>query len=117
MSDTPRTDDFLSKNTSYMEKREFMQQLERELTETREELSEWRTLRSWGGTPQIVDDFIKGQQTRIHAAQDAEKQRDALAEALETVVEVARRNLDRPHPTIERVYTKALATLKGGQHE
>ena len=44
---------------------------------------------------------------------EAREQRDTLAEALETVVEVARRNLDRPHPTIERVYTKALAAVKG----
>jgi hypothetical protein len=37
MSDTPRTDDFLSKNTSYMQKREFMQQLERELAYARKQ--------------------------------------------------------------------------------
>ena len=30
---TPRTDDFLSRNSSYMEKRAYMMKLERELTE------------------------------------------------------------------------------------
>jgi hypothetical protein len=62
-------------------------QVDNELAEARQELSEWKTLQSWGGTPQIVDEFIKGQQTRIHAAQDAEGERDALAEALDEVLE------------------------------
>jgi DNA-binding transcriptional MerR regulator len=56
--------------------------LERQLAEAREQLTEWRTLTSWGGTPEIIDQFIRGQQTRIHAAQNAEEQRDRLAEAL-----------------------------------
>lgn len=41
-----------------------------------EELNEWRTLKSWGGTPEIINDFIKGQQSRIYASQEAEEQRD-----------------------------------------
>jgi hypothetical protein len=41
-----------------------------------EELNAWRTLMSWGGTPEIINDFIKGQQSRIYAAQEAEEQRD-----------------------------------------
>ena len=49
--------------------------------ESMEELSEWKTLMSWGGTPEIINDFINGQQSRIYAAQDAEEQRDRLAEA------------------------------------
>lgn len=63
--------------------------LERQLAEAmlqrddaRGELAEWKTLQSWGGTPEIINDFIKGQQTRIHAAQHAEDQRDRLAELL-----------------------------------
>jgi hypothetical protein len=44
-----------------------------------EKLNEWRTLTSWGGTPEIINDFIKGQQSRICAAQEAEEQRDRLA--------------------------------------
>jgi len=46
--------------------------------EAMEELNEWRTLMSWGGTPEIINEFIKGQQSRIYAAQDAEEQRDRL---------------------------------------
>lgn len=52
-----------------------------------EELKEWQTLAIWGGTPQHVHEFIKGQQARIHAAQDAEEQRDRLAEAARAVVD------------------------------
>jgi hypothetical protein len=40
--------------------------------EAMEELNEWKTLMSWGGTPEIINDFIKGQQSRIYAAQKAE---------------------------------------------
>jgi hypothetical protein len=48
-----------------------------------EELNEWKTLKSWGGTPEIINDFIKGQQSRIYAAQEAEEQRDRLMECIE----------------------------------
>jgi branched-subunit amino acid aminotransferase/4-amino-4-deoxychorismate lyase len=41
-------------------------------------------------------------------------QRDRLAEAIHVIVFVARKNLDKPHPTIERVYAKALDSMKGG---
>jgi hypothetical protein len=44
--------------------------------EAMEELNEWKTLISWGGTPEIINDFIKGQQSRIYAAQKAEAERD-----------------------------------------
>ena len=50
--------------------------------EAMEELNEWKTLTSWGGTPEIINDFIKGQQSRIYAAQEAEEQRDRLVEAI-----------------------------------
>ena len=43
------------------------------LSDLRKELKEWQTLCSWGGTPEHIHDFIKGQQTRIHQAQDIEK--------------------------------------------
>ena len=36
------------------------------------ELKEWSLLNLWGGTPEIIHDFVKGQQARIHAAQDVE---------------------------------------------
>jgi hypothetical protein len=67
-------------------------QLERERDEAREELSEWRILNGWGGTPEIINDFIKGQQTRIHHAQDLDAelaavtdQRDELRKANEII--------------------------------
>jgi hypothetical protein len=88
-----------------------MEKLERERDEARAELSEWRILNGWGGTPEIIHDFIKGQQTRIHHAQDLEEelatvtaQRDMLAKALEKVsrswnyVEVAREALQSLTP-------------------
>lgn len=43
------------------------------LADLRKELQEWQTLRIWGGTPEHIDDFVKGQQTRIHHAQDIER--------------------------------------------
>jgi hypothetical protein len=48
-----------------------------------DELNEWKTLTGWGGTPEIINDFIKGQQSRIYAAQEAEEQRDRLMECIE----------------------------------
>jgi hypothetical protein len=36
------------------------------------ELADWSILNLWGGTPEIVHEFIKGQQTRIHHCQDIE---------------------------------------------
>jgi hypothetical protein len=41
-----------------------------------EQLNEWKTLTSWGGTPEIINDFIKGQQSRIYAAQEVEAELD-----------------------------------------
>lgn len=68
-------------------------ELERELTAAQEELAEWSILKGWGGTPEIINDFIKGQQTRIHYAQNIEEeltavteQRDRLANALDNLV-------------------------------
>lgn len=90
----------------------------KELAEAREELIQWRTLRSWGGTPQIIDDFIKGQQSRIHAAQDAERQRDTLAEALEMVAThtYADGQCDNGYSP-QYVAKQALAAVKGGSHD
>jgi hypothetical protein len=43
------------------------------LSDLRKKLNEWQTLCLWGGTPEHIHDFIKGQQTRIHQAQEIEK--------------------------------------------
>ena len=36
------------------------------------ELKKWSLLNLWGGTPEIIHAFVKGQQARIHATQDVE---------------------------------------------
>ena len=43
------------------------------------ELADWSVLKGWGGTPEIIHEFIKGQQTRIHHCQDLEAELTALA--------------------------------------
>ena len=101
--ETPRTDKAVKESNgqwSYV-LADTCKQLERELAETRKQ----------------IEANHKGCELLERMVYEAREQRDTLTVALETVVEVARRNLNRPHPTIERVYTKALATLKGGQHE
>jgi hypothetical protein len=41
------------------------------------ELADWSVLNLWGGTPEIIHEFIKGQQTRIHHCQDLEAELDS----------------------------------------
>lgn len=36
------------------------------------EIAEWSVLNLWGGTPDFIHEFIKGQQARIHRCQDLE---------------------------------------------
>jgi hypothetical protein len=57
------------------------------LDQARAELATWHSLRLWGTTPEIVHDFIKGQQARIHAAQDAEAELATEREKLSTLRE------------------------------
>jgi len=116
-TDTPETDSAYTQRPNEgawdfrLRQEKTMEKLERERDEARAELSEWRILNGWGGTPEIIHDFIKGQQTRIHHAQDLEEelatvtaQRDMLAKALEKVsrswnyVEVAREALQSLTP-------------------
>jgi hypothetical protein len=33
-------------------------------------LTDWSVLKLWGGTPEIIHEFVKGQQERIHHCQD-----------------------------------------------
>jgi hypothetical protein len=63
--------------------------VERERDEARDELRQWQMLCLWGGTPEHVHDFIKGQQTRIYEAQDIEK----TCEKLEQERDEARKHL------------------------
>jgi hypothetical protein len=52
--------------------------VETEIKQLRAEVDRWKVLNQWGGTPEIVNDFIKGQQERIHATQDLERDIDRL---------------------------------------
>ena len=55
------------------------EKLERERDEAREEIKEWKTLCLWGGTPEHIHGFIRGQQSRI---QHLECERDEAMELL-----------------------------------
>lgn len=69
--------------------------IERELAEA----LEWKHMLSiWGGTPEIVDSFIKGQQERIAAAQEAENQRDELALCAIELASYANESLPQNQP-------------------
>lgn len=69
----------------------FVGDLQRELTAAQEELAEWSILKGWGGTPEIINDFIKGQQTRIHYAQNIEEELTAVTEQRDRLVEALRK--------------------------
>jgi hypothetical protein len=120
---TPRTDDFLSRNSSYMEKRAYMMELERELTEVtkqRDELKRWTSVngvidlqrerdearakielsRRWSAAIADIADNLRSELAAVT------EQRDALAEAL---------RLATACPLTEIWYNQAieaLATLK-----
>ena len=104
MNDTPETDDLARGN--HVVPTEWAQQLERERDEAREllesekitrnhiiqrgiemqkELREWQTLRSWGGTPEHIHGFIRGQQSRI---QHLECERDEAREKIERQADI-----------------------------
>jgi hypothetical protein len=86
--------------------------------EAMEELNEWRTLNEWGGTPEIINDFIKGQQSRIYAAQEAEEQRDRLAEELKEAQDAIEMMLrDSSCRRIPAYTEEQLAAVKGGSDE
>jgi hypothetical protein len=64
---------------------EYTAKMQAELTAARAEIAEWRILNGWGGTPEIINDFIKGQQTRIHLAQNLEEELDRVTEQLVSI--------------------------------
>lgn len=53
-------------------------------------LAEWSVLNLWGGTPEIIHEFIKGQQDRIHHCQDLETELDRLRAEVERLKELLR---------------------------
>jgi hypothetical protein len=98
--------------------------LQAELTAARAEIAEWRILNGWGGTPEIINDFIKGQQTRIHLAQNLEEeldrvteQRDRLAEALKAADECLEMATFSKNGYTRRVIDEALKSLTTKDHE
>ena len=46
-------------------------------------LAEWSVLNLWGGTPEIIHEFIKGQQHRIHYCQNLETELESLRAEVE----------------------------------
>lgn len=56
-----------------LQQQDVIKSLETELTAAQEELADWRILNGWGGTPEIINDFIKGQQTRIYYERNLEE--------------------------------------------
>jgi hypothetical protein len=95
-----------------------------ELAAARAEIAEWRILNGWGGTPEIINDFIKGQQTRIHLAQNLEEeldrvteQRDRLAEALKAADECLEMATFSKNGYTRRVIDEALKSLTTKDHE
>jgi DNA anti-recombination protein RmuC len=79
---------------------DFARKLERERDEAREELQQWKMLCAWGGTPEHIDQFIKGQQSRIHQAQDIEE----TCEQLERERDEARDQLQAMREAIREVF-------------
>lgn len=71
--------------------------IEKHFATIRAELARWKLLQSWGGTPEIVEQFIKGQQNRIHAAQDVEAELASLRNAQ------ARAPLQAPLQTLREI--------------
>ena len=78
-----------------------IQRITKERDEARDALKEWQTLCLWVGTPEHIHDFIKGQQTRIHEAQDIEKtcerlerERDEAREQVKELIYIAGRAID-----------------------
>ena len=57
-----------------------MRDVMRERDAAEAELKEWSLLNLWGGTPEIIHNFVKGQQARIHAAQDLECELESAKE-------------------------------------
>lgn len=55
-----------------------------QLAAAQKEIGDWKGyLSAWGSTPEIIDRFINGQQERIHAAQDVEKELAAAQKEIE----------------------------------
>ena len=76
---------------------------EEHLENARKELREWQTLCLWGGTPEHIHNFIKGQQTRIHEAQDIEKTCENLEQERDEAREAIRALAEHGESVIQRI--------------
>ena len=56
------------------------------ITELERELADWRYLAIWGGTPEVIHEFIRGQQNRIYHCQDLETELAALRSLLREAI-------------------------------
>ena len=63
----------------YKVQEQYLERMKQERDEAREEIKEWKTLCLWGGTPEHIHGFIRGQHSRI---QHLERERDEAREAL-----------------------------------
>jgi hypothetical protein len=66
------------------------------------ELADWFALKLWGGTPEIVHEFIKGQQARINHCQDIEailNEETNCAEKAEAALAFIAEHGGKPHET------------------
>ncbi len=61
-----------------------------ERDKVKDELMEWRPLCLWGGTPEYIHQFIKGQQARIHQTQNIETQLKEARESCEMWINLLR---------------------------
>jgi len=102
--------------TGYEEPAKRIMNLESELNAARAEITEWRILNGWGGTPEIINDFIKGQQTRIHHAQDLETELTAVREEIERLdtagIHSCHKDCQRPNCVLRRERDEARAELE-----
>jgi hypothetical protein len=124
MSDTPRTVEFLSKNSSYMEKRAFMMQLERELTEANRRACEYYLTDESVivmESPEAVREARKKAAKRMidmeRELTAVTEQRDKLAAALKSLCKIIIYEVPRDITDLLKQSGAAIAAVEGGSHE
>jgi hypothetical protein len=83
----------------------------KERDEAVEEIKEWKTLCLWGGTPEHIHGFIRGQQSRI---QHLECERDEAMELLASE-KITRNHIIQRSVEVERERDEARFLLKQAQ--
>lgn len=107
MTETPETDQKASPHIGFYScatvPAEFARKLERERDEAMKELMEWRPLCLWGGTPEYIHQFIKGQQARIQQTQNIEAQLKEARESCEMWINSLREAREKIERQAERI--------------